>query len=119
MKYVLPLLLYTTISHASAPSKCAVVEMRGEVKRIEHKLIIVTAPKSLSQKILNIDYPARRDFLPYIGQVVKGEFIVKDADPEMQILKVEKIEETISDPLTNTPLDILKKKKDVACPSSL
>lgn len=107
------LLLLTWSLNVSAETKCSQNELSGLIKRNGPDIILVSAPKSLSEKTYKFGLTTRGNVLPYINQYVSGVFILKGDD---QIVKASSIKDAVYDPVSGEKNPSSKKLKDVPCP---
>lgn len=108
------LLLLLTISlDVSAETKCSQYELTGLIKRNGPHIILVSAPKSLSEKTFKFDLTTRGTVLPYINQYVSGVFILKGDD---QVVKASSLKDAVHNPVSGEKNPSSKKLKDVPCP---
>ena len=109
----IPFFLLILSFNASAGTKCSEYALKGEVRRKGPEIILITAPKSLSEKTYRFDLPTRPAILPYIDNFVSGVFILKGED---KIIKASSIKDAVFDPVSGEKEPSVKKLKDVTCP---
>ena len=97
---------------AFAADKCSLNELSGTIREKDGDLELIVAQKTRSEKVDQVNLRARPKAAPYRDLFVTGEFITDSK----KILVIQKISESIPDPLNRNESTVMKKLKDVPCP---
>lgn len=114
----LVLLLYIFIQSLPALA-CVQYELSGFVERKGSDLEVVVAKHTKSEKHLKIPYKIQLKFSPYLDKFMKGVFITEGnrLTDQQKILKVERIDLEVFDPLNQNESNSFLKLKEVKCPA--
>lgn len=98
-------------------SKCHLYEIKGQITRQKDLVQLVINENTRVEKKLRIPDKELPPVIPYIGQTVKGQFILKTpVTRDDQVLKVSSLKEEIPDPLNQKNHSFINAVKEVPCP---
>lgn len=117
MKKTLIFMLFCVPTIALA-EECSFYELKGSVRDVKNYLHYFVAEKTGSEIDLIIPIEIQTEFSPYVNKFSGGFFIVegKDVQTRKRIMKVEKIDFALLDPINQNQDTAFKKIKEVVCP---
>lgn len=111
------ILLFILFTTSSWSAQCHLYQIKGQITRHKDLVHLVINENTRVEKKLRIPDKELPPVIPYIGQTVSGEFILKTPVTKGdQVLKVSSLKEAIPDPLNQKNHSSIHEVKVVPCP---